>query len=264
MAIGNVVVCGATIVAFHNCPIVAIPGCHLAADAGQVTTRALSSTDRSTIRRGTNRARFDREDLYAVLDAGLVCHLALTMPGADAPVVLPTTYGRDGDTLYVHGSTGAASMRAGAAGVPVCVAVTLLDGVVYGRSVFHNSVNYRSAIVHSGATPVVDTDAKLHALRVLVEHVAPGSWDYARTPTPKELAATSVLAVDLAEASVKVRTGGPGDEPDDIANFPGWAGSLALHRFWGEPSDAGDLRAPVAVPGHVRQRVSRPASQASQ
>jgi nitroimidazol reductase NimA-like FMN-containing flavoprotein (pyridoxamine 5'-phosphate oxidase superfamily) len=223
-----------------------------------VTTRALSSTQRSTPRRGTNRARFDRADLHAVLDAGLVCHLALTMP--DGPIVVPTTYGRDGDTLYVHGSTGAASLRAGASGVPVCVAVTLLDGVVYGRSVFHNSVNYRSAIVHATATAVLDDATKRHALRVLVEHVAPGSWDYARPPTAKELAATAVLAVDLAEASVKVRTGGPGDEPDDIADFPGWAGSLPLQRFWGQARDADDLRTQVAVPDHVRNRVSQPVS----
>jgi nitroimidazol reductase NimA-like FMN-containing flavoprotein (pyridoxamine 5'-phosphate oxidase superfamily) len=194
--------------------------------------------------------------LYAVLDAGLVCHLALTIPERDGPVVLPTTYGRDGDTLYVHGSTGAASLRAGATGLPVCMAVTLLDGIVYARSVFHHSVNYRSAVVHGNAVPVVDDEAKLHALRVIVDHVAPGSWGYARTPTPKELAATAVLAVDLAEASVKVRTGGPGDEPEDVTDHEGWAGSLPLHRIWGKPRAADDLPAGVAVPYHVGHRAA--------
>lgn len=220
----------------------------------RVTTRTpLSSTERSTIRRSAARARTGRDALDAVLDAGLVCHLAMTVHGS--PLVLPTGYGRDGDTLYVHGSTGAASLRRGATGVDVCVAVTMLDGIVYARSVFHHSVNYRSAIVHGRAVPV-EGDAKLPALRAITEHLAPGSWDYTRPPTAKEMAKTAVLAIDLTEASVKVRSGGPVDDDEDVAAHSGWAGVLPLRRVWDTPVPSDDLPDGVAVPTHI---VDRPA-----
>jgi hypothetical protein len=219
-----------------------------------VTTRLpLSPSDRSTVRRGPDRARTDRDDLDAVLDAGLVCHLSVVAHGS--PLVLPTGYGRDGDTLYVHGSTGAASLRH-SAGTPVCVAVTLLDGVVYGRSVFHHSMNFRSAVVHGSAVQVTGDDAKLRALRVLTEHLAPGSWEHARRPNRKELAKTAVLALDLTEASVKIRTGPPSDEPEDVAEGTRWAGVLPLHREWGEPVSSHDLPGSVLVPAHVGGRRS--------
>ncbi|MGW5052113.1 pyridoxamine 5'-phosphate oxidase family protein [Actinokineospora sp. NPDC004072] len=209
----------------------------------------LSPTDRSTIRRGKARAVTDRAVLHQVLDAGLVCHLAVVVDGA--PLVLPTGYGRDGNTLYLHGSTGARSLRAA---TDVCVAVTLLDGVVYARSVFDHSMNYRCAVVHGQARPVTEPAAKLHALRVLTEHLAPGSWDHARQPTAKELAATLVLALDLTEASVKVRAGDPQDEDDDIAADAAWAGVLPVVQRWGDPVPSADLRSPRAVPEHVRTR----------
>src|SRR5262249_28870025 len=197
-------------------------------------TKPLSPTERSTVRRGANRARTDRADLYAVLGAGLICHLAVVVDGA--PRVLPTCYGRDGDTLYLHGSTGAASLREGGAGAPVCAAVTLLDGVVYARSVFHHSVNYRSAVMHGHATPVSGEAARLRGLRTIVEHLTPGSWEHARPPTRKELAATAVLALDLTEASVKIRTGPPVDEESDVAAGTAWAGGLPLQRSWSTPA----------------------------
>jgi uncharacterized protein len=218
-----------------------------------VTTRTeLSPTPRSTVRRSAERAESERTALDEVLDAGLVCHLALTV--ADAPLVLPTGYARDGDTLYVHGSTGAASLRAGAQGIDVCVAVTLLDGIVYARSVFHHSVNYRSAVIHGQAVPVTDDEAKLHALQVITEHLAPGSWDYTRLPDRKELAKTAVLAIDLTEASVKVRTGGPKDDPEDVTTHTGWAGVLPLRQVWDAPIPADDLPTEVPAPAHVTGR----------
>ncbi|MFC5290835.1 pyridoxamine 5'-phosphate oxidase family protein [Actinokineospora guangxiensis] len=209
----------------------------------------LSPTERSTIRRGRARAVADRAVLHAILDAGLVCHLAVVVDGA--PRVLPTGYGRDGDTLYLHGSTGARSLREAG---QVCVAVTLLDGIVYARSAFDHSMNYRSAVVHGDAVAVTEPDAKLHALRVLTEHLAPGSWDYSRRPTPKELAATSVIALDLAEASVKLRDGGPGDEEADVAANAVWAGVLPITTSFGTPVPAADLRGEWDVPGHVSRR----------
>jgi uncharacterized protein len=218
----------------------------------------LSPTPRSTLGRLPDRARTDRADLYAVLAAGLVCHLAVVVDGA--PRVLPTCYGRDGDTLYLHGSTGSASLREGAAGAAVCVAVTLLDGIVYGRSAFHHSANYRSAVVHGHATALTDPAAKLRGLRAVTEQLAPGSWDYARTPTRKELAATTVLALDLAESSVKVRTGPPVDEDEDVAEGTRWAGVLPLQQVWGQPQGCPLLPPGVAAPHHVtgRRQGARP------
>ncbi|MBB5155430.1 pyridoxamine 5'-phosphate oxidase family protein [Saccharopolyspora phatthalungensis] len=215
-------------------------------------TRHLSTTDRTTIRRSSARARSDRSDLYASLDAGLICHLGLLIDGS--PRVLPTGYGRRGDTLYLHGSTGARSLREAAGGVEVCVTVTHLDGIVYARSLFHHSVNYRSAMIHGQAREVVDADEKLQALRVITDQLAPGSWEHARQPNKRELAATAVLAVDLAEAAVKIRDGGPNDDTEDIEAGKAWAGVLPLRMHWGAPEPSTDLPAGFAVPPHVGER----------
>jgi uncharacterized protein len=213
----------------------------------------LSSTPRSTVRRLKDRARSDRQDLYDVLDQGLICHLGLVLDGA--PVVLPTAYGRDGDTVYLHGSTGARSLRHAMTEAPICLTVTLLDGVVYGRSVFHHSMNYRSAVVH-GRARLLEGDEAMHGLEVLTEHLAPGSWSHARQPDAKELAATAVLAIPLAEASVKVRTGDPKDDAEDIATTPAWAGVVPLQERWGDAVPSGDLAPGVPVPQHVLARAS--------
>ena len=221
----------------------------------------LSPTDRSTVRRGSKRARTDRAALHAVLDAGLIGHLGVQL--GSAPVVLPTGYGRRGDTLYLHGSTGAATLRAAAAGAPVCFTVTHLDGVVYARSAFHHSVNYRCAVVHGTARVVEDPAEVLLGLQVLTEHLAPGSWTATRRPDRKELAATAVLALDLTEASVKIRTGPPGDDERDLPGpevpDPVWAGVLPLRMVTGEPVPCPLLPAGVPVPARVREReVSSP------
>ena len=221
----------------------------------------LSPTERSTVRRGAKRARIDRADLYAVLDAGLVGHLAVVLDGA--PVVLPTGYGRHEDTLYLHGSTGAATLRAALAGAPVCFTVTHLDGVVYARSVFHHSMNYRCAVVHGAMRPVTDPDEQLLGLRALTEQLAPGSWDAARRPDRKELAATAVLALDLAEASVKIRTGPPGDDERDLPApgdpDPVWAGVLPIGTVLGRPEPCPLLPPGTAVPQRVAGRELSPA-----
>lgn len=215
-------------------------------------TQRLSPTDRSTIRRNAKRARTDRDDLHEVLDTGLICHLGLEIDGG--PRVVPTGYGRDGETLYLHGSSGARSLREGGTGTEICVTVTHLDGIVYARSLFHHSVNYRSAMIHGRAREVTDAAEKWHGLRVISEQLAPGSWDHARQPDKKELAATAVLALDLTEAAVKIRTGGPGDDPGDIEANQAWAGVLPLWTAWGEPEPADDLPASFGIPAHVRDR----------
>lgn len=211
----------------------------------------LSPTARSTPNRSKHRTVADRATLYDVLDAGLICHLGVVLD--DSPVVLPTGYGRDGDTLYLHGSTGARSLRAAAGGVRVCATVTLTDGIVYARSLMHHSLNYRSAVVHGVARPVSERAEKLHGLRVITEHLAPGSWDYAREVNSKEYAAVAVLALDLHEASVKVRAAGPGDDEADL-HLPVWAGVLPVHRTFGAPVPADDLPRGVEVPVHVADR----------
>jgi nitroimidazol reductase NimA-like FMN-containing flavoprotein (pyridoxamine 5'-phosphate oxidase superfamily) len=221
----------------------------------------LSPTPRSTVRRGATRARSDREDLYAVLDSGLMGHLGVVLDGA--PVVLPTGYGRRDDTLYLHGSTGAATLRAAGAGTPVCFTVTHLDGVVYARSAFHHSVNYRCAVVHGVARPVADPEEHLLGLEAITEHLAPGSWTATRQPDRKELAATAVLALDLTEASVKVRTGPPGDDERDLPGAgdpdPVWAGVLPVRTVLGAPEPCPLLPPDTAVPPRVRGRSLSPA-----
>ena len=218
---------------------------------------ALSPTPRSTVNRAKERARTDRAELYELLDSCLICHLGVVIDGA--PVVLPTGYGRAGDTLYLHGSTGAASLRAAAAGSPISVAVTRVDGVVYARSVFHHSMNYASAVIHGTAIVLTDPEEKLTGLRALTEHLAPGSWSATRPPTRKELAKTTVLALSLHDASVKVRSGPPKDEDEDVEAGSGWAGVwagvLPLRQSWGDPEPCPLLPAGVATPEHVNARL---------
>ncbi|GHH67056.1 hypothetical protein GCM10017673_13610 [Streptosporangium violaceochromogenes] len=208
----------------------------------------LSPTPRTTLGRSKERARLDREDLYALLDAGLVCHLGAVVDGC--PMVVPTGYGRIGDTLYLHGSTGATSLRAGG---EVCVTVTHLDGVVLARSVFHHSLNYRSAMIYGRPRLVREEGERLAALRAITEQLAPGRWEAARAPSRRELAATAVLALGLEEASVKVRQGPPSDEEEDYA-LPVWAGVLPLRRSWGTPEPDPAMDGGREVPEHVARR----------
>jgi len=210
-------------------------------------SRPLSSTERTRVRRLPERARTEREDLYAVLDAGKICHLGVIIDGS--PVVLPTGYGRLGDTLYLHGSSGNRAIRA-AAGQDVCVTVTLLDGLVCARSVFHHSMNYRSAMVFGTARMVTDDAEQLDGLQAVTEQLIPGRWAVARPPTKKELAKTSVLALPLAEASVKVRNGPPADDEEDLA-LPVWAGVVPAALTFGPPQADALLDPAMAVPAHV-------------
>ena len=214
-------------------------------------SQTLSATERTRLRRHAERGRTSHADLLAVLDAGMICHLGVVMNGA--PLVLPTAYGRIGDTLYLHGSSANRSLHA-ADGQQICVTVTHVDGLVCARAVFTHSVNYRCAVVFGTARIVTDPDERLAGLRAVTEHLIPGRWDDVRAPTRKELAATSVLAVPLTEASVKVRTGPPGDEPEDL-ELPVWAGVLPMAVSFGEPEPDLALRPGTVTPDHIRLRV---------
>jgi len=210
----------------------------------------LSRTPRTVLNRHRERGRTDRDDLYAVLDAGLICHLGVIDDGV--PRVLPTGYGRLGDILYLHGSSANATFIAGG-GREVCVTVTHLDGLVCARSVFNHSMNYRSAMIFGVARLVTDSAERLLALRTITEQLAPGQWSYARQPSKKELAATSVLALPLTEASVKIRSGGPADEPEDCA-MDVWAGVVPVTTVFCEPEPDAALRPGIAVPPHILER----------
>ena len=162
------------------------------------------------MKRLPKRAAYERDALNAILDEALICHLGFVHEGQ--PYVIPTGFARDGDTLFVHGSPASRMLRTIATGVPVCITVTLLDGMVVARSAFHSSMNYRSVVILGRATPVLDRERKLHAMRALVDNLIPGRWDDLRPITEKELRATDVLEIPLQEASAKLRTGGPNDD----------------------------------------------------
>ncbi|MER6959369.1 MULTISPECIES: pyridoxamine 5'-phosphate oxidase family protein [unclassified Streptomyces] len=217
------------------------------------TTRAAAytPTDRTIPTRAAQRASYDKDLVHAILDEGYVCHLGFVRDGA--PVVLPTLYARVGETLYVHGSTGSRPLRmTGQAdpGLPVCLTVTHVDGLVLARSAFHHSMNYRSAVVHGVAYDVTDPQEKRTALDALVDHVVPGRSADSRPANKKELAATAVIRLDLNEVSAKTRTGGVNDEPEDLA-LPHWAGVLPLRKGYGAPLPEADLTPGTAFPDYL-------------
>jgi nitroimidazol reductase NimA-like FMN-containing flavoprotein (pyridoxamine 5'-phosphate oxidase superfamily) len=206
----------------------------------------LSATARTRQRRMKDKAKTDPADLFAVLRAGLVAHLGVIMDGY--PMVVPTVYGYDQENVYFHGSVASRSLNTS---TEICLTVTLLDGLVLARSVFEHGINYRSAMIY-GVPRRTDGDEKMHGLRLLSEHVAPGQWEYARQPSRKELAATTLLALSLAEASVKIRVGPPddGDSPDAALGL--WAGELPVAPRWETPvPDPALPDAALPVPPHI-------------
>ncbi|MFF1480432.1 pyridoxamine 5'-phosphate oxidase family protein [Streptomyces sp. NPDC058301] len=214
-------------------------------------TASYEPTERTVPTRSRERASYDRELVHGILDEGYVCHLGFVRDGA--PVVLPTLYGRIGERLYVHGSTGSRPLRmTGKAdpGLAVCLTVTHVDGLVLARSAFHHSINYRSVVVHGIAYEVTDPDERRTALDALVDQVVPGRSYDSRQANAKELAATAVIRLDLNEVSAKVRTGGPNDEPEDSA-LPHWTGVLPVVRGYGTPVPADDLDPSVQLPEYL-------------
>jgi nitroimidazol reductase NimA-like FMN-containing flavoprotein (pyridoxamine 5'-phosphate oxidase superfamily) len=181
-------------------------------------------SERARVQRLPDRARYDRATLEGILDEALVCHVATVLD--DQPIVIPTMFVRIGDRLYVHGSTGSRMLRALESGATACVEVTLLDGLVLARSAFHHSMNYRSVIVYGTFEPARGEE-KARAMEALIERIESGRWNRIRQPSRKELAATTILSLSLTEASAKVRTGMPVEEPSDL-ELPVWAGVVPL------------------------------------
>lgn len=202
---------------------------------------------RTKVRRLPERGAYDRETIEAILDEGFVCHVGYSTP--EGPVVVPTGYARIGDAVYLHGAAANHALRTIGTGQPVCLVVTLVDGLVLARSAFHHSINYRSVVVYGTATEVRDPAEKRAALDAVVEQIVPGRTADARGANESELRATRVVRISIDEASAKLRSGGPKDDPEDIDAGGVWAGHLPLALVPGDPVAHGDERLPV--PGYV-------------
>jgi nitroimidazol reductase NimA-like FMN-containing flavoprotein (pyridoxamine 5'-phosphate oxidase superfamily) len=211
-----------------------------------------AATDRVRLRRMSGRGAYDRDTVFAVLDAGVVAHVGVITD--DGPLVMPMAYGHNHDSLFLHGAAANATLRA-AVDRDVCVTVTVVDAMVIGRSPFHNSMNYRSAVVRGTGRQIVDAAEKVAALRIVSDHVMP-TWSSGRAPTPVEVRQTLVIAVPLVEMSAKIRTGDPLDETSDLAG-PHWAGHVPLNSAWGRPVPAADLSGGIDVPEAIAAYAGR-------
>jgi uncharacterized protein len=207
-------------------------------------------TTRTRLVREAERAVYDRAAAYRILDEGFICHVGFVVDGQ--PFVIPTGYGRVGDNLYIHGSAASRMLRNLDQGVAVCVTVTLLDGLVLARSIFNHSMNYRSVVVLGTAVAVQDPGEKLEALRLLSEHILPGRWAESRQPNEKEIKATLVMRLPIAEFSAKVRQGPAIDDEADYG-FPTWAGVIPLTMVAGAPIDDARLMAGQIVPEYAKR-----------
>jgi uncharacterized protein len=208
------------------------------------------SSTRTRVVREPHRGVYDRETAYQILDQGFICHVGFVVDGQ--PFVIPTAFGRAGDNLYLHGSAASRMLRRLNEGIPVCVTVTLLDGLVLARSVFNHSMNYRSVVVLGTATAVEDREEKVAALQTIAEHILRGRWADSRQPTEKELKATLVMRLPIQEFSSKIRTGPPIDDEEDYS-FPTWAGVIPLEMVAGNPIRDERCDPNLPVPAYARE-----------
>ena len=207
------------------------------------------TTERTRVRRMPQRASYDVAAVEAILAEGLYCHVGFSVDGQ--PYVIPTIYARIEDRLYIHGSAASRMLRTIEGRMPVCVTVTLLDGLVLARSTFHHSMNYRSVVILGEAAEVTDPDEKMAALKAIVDHVMVGRWEDVRQPSPQELKATSVIRVPLEEVSAKIRTGPPVDDAEDYL-LDCWAGEVPLRLVPQPPVADPQLRAGIALPAYAK------------
>jgi len=207
------------------------------------------STQRTRVVREPHRGVYDRATAYQILDEGFICHVGFVVDGQ--PFVIPTGYGRVEDNLYIHGSAASRMLRNLDQGVPVCVTVTIIDGLVLARSIFNQSMNYRSVVVLGTAVAVRDPQEKLEALHRLSEHILPGRWQDTRQPNEKELKATLVMRLPITEFSAKIRQGPPMDDEEDYS-FPTWAGVIPLEITAGKPINDPRLEISYAAPAYAQ------------
>jgi nitroimidazol reductase NimA-like FMN-containing flavoprotein (pyridoxamine 5'-phosphate oxidase superfamily) len=210
---------------------------------------------RTRLVREADRAVYDRAAAYKILDEGFICHVGFVADGQ--PFVIPTGYGRVGDNFYFHGSAASRMLRRVDEGIPVCVTVTLLDGLVLARSIFNHSMNYRSVVILGTAHVVADPKEKLEALRLLSEHIIPGRWAESRQPNEKELKATSILKLPIEEFSAKVRQGPAIDDEEDYS-FATWAGVVPLALVAGDPIDDARIMPGLKAPEYARGYTRKP------
>lgn len=210
--------------------------------------KELQVTQRSKLRRLPKRGIQEREKIYSILDEALIAHVGFVTD--NQPFVIPMAYGRKGDRLYLHGSSVSRLLKTLEQGVNVCINVTLLDGIVIARSLFHHSMNYRSVVLFGKAKLVEDEDEKMLALKAITEQMIPGRWEQARIPNSKELKATNVLSFKITEGSAKVRTGAPSDDAEDY-QLPYWAGELPLKLTPGIPIRDPKLSAEISIPENI-------------
>jgi nitroimidazol reductase NimA-like FMN-containing flavoprotein (pyridoxamine 5'-phosphate oxidase superfamily) len=207
-------------------------------------------TPRTRVVREPQRAVYDRDVVNRILDEGFICHVGFVVDGQ--PFVVPTSYGRHEDVLYIHGSAASRMLRNVSDGIPVCVTVTLLDGLVLARSIFNHSMNYRSVVVLGTGTAIEDREEKLAALSLLSEHIVPGRWQEARQPNERELKATTIIRVPIREFSAKVREGPVIDDEEDYS-FPVWAGVLPLNIVTGNSIRDSRLDDGIEAPDYVKR-----------
>ncbi|MDH5410680.1 MAG: pyridoxamine 5'-phosphate oxidase family protein [Alphaproteobacteria bacterium] len=208
-----------------------------------------TKTKRTTLKRAHERGSYDRDAVHAILDEALICHVGFIHEGA--PAVIPTAHWREGETLYIHGSSASRMIRALEDGAPACIEVTMTDGLVLARSGYHSSVNYRTVVVYGAARKITDEADKLAALKAFMEKIVPGRWDELRAPNSREMKATTVLAFPLKEVSAKIRDGGVLDDEEDM-NDPVWAGVVPVHRTFGEPEPDAQLRGDIGLPDNLK------------
>jgi nitroimidazol reductase NimA-like FMN-containing flavoprotein (pyridoxamine 5'-phosphate oxidase superfamily) len=214
-------------------------------------------SERVRVRRAHKKAAYDPDTIAAILDEALVAHLGFAHEGQ--PFVIPTLHARIGDRVLVHGSSASRTLRAlGGGGLPACLTVTLIDGLVYARSIFEMSTNYRSVVVLGEATPVTDFDEKMEVLHAFSEQVMPGRWDAVRRPTRQEVKATAILSLPLSEASAKVSSGGPDDGASPDAALPVWAGHVPVRMVAGDPVPCPHLPPGIPVPDELVRAALRP------
>ncbi|HXP73669.1 MAG TPA: pyridoxamine 5'-phosphate oxidase family protein [Stellaceae bacterium] len=218
--------------------------------ANEAAAHDFTPTEKTRVKRLHERGHYDRETVYAILDAGFICHVGYLID--DQPYVTPTSYWREGDRVYWHGSSASRMLRTISKGIKVCLTVTHVDGLVLARSGFHSSINYRAVMAFGKAEVITDAQHKEQALKAFVEQVTPGRWATLRPVTSQELKGTTVLSMKLSEVSAKVRTGPPKDDEEDYA-LPIWAGVLPLKMTSGPPEPDPRLTADVPIPEHARR-----------
>ena len=212
-------------------------------------TDTFPKTARNKVKRMPERGHYDAATIYPIIDAALICHVGFAID--DQPYIIPTLHARQGDTILLHGAKGSRLLRHIQSGGEVCITITLLDGIVLARSVFHHSINYRSAVLFGTGAVIADEQARLQALEAFTERLIPGRWQDARQPNAHELRQTTVVAVPIASASAKLRSGPPGDEAEDY-DLPVWAGVLPLQQIVGTPLADPQLKPGIALPDYIR------------